>query len=102
MTGSIPIRSSLLKMLIPVLILVIGCCNTAAQQPQSHDPLLPIGDPNRPPGASGYSPVRGVKHSNPTTVSVGSVLDSNEAKETFLKVDNAVVVICSLKSHFPK
>ena len=58
-----------------LLNIILWCRCTALQDP------LPI-DPNRP---AGY-PIRGVKTSNPTTVSIGSVLDTNEAKETFLKV----------------
>ena len=73
--------STLLKILL-LAVLCIACSDATAQQPQPQDPLLPV-DPNRPGGSY---PVRGMKHSNPTTVSVGSVLDSNEAKETFLKV----------------
>lgn len=79
----------LLKILLLVAVLCIGCCNMTAQ-PQ--DPLQPV-DPNR-----GYPPARGMKHSNPTTVSVGSVLDSNEAKETFLKV-SIVSIGCTSNAH---
>ena len=70
----------LLKGLL-VAAMCVQSCGSVAQHPLPLDPVLPV-DPNRPPGY----PVRGIKHSNPTTVSVGSVLDSNEAKETFLKV----------------
>ena len=92
MESSSPLLARRLLNLPPILLLplllFLGCrcaqdAVVQAQQlpPSPLDPVLPV-DASRP---AGY-PVRGVKHTNPTTVSVGSVLDTNEAKETFLKV----------------